>query len=250
MSRTISQADGIGNAANLADSIKIFADGANVDEMTQLAQSPYVRGLTTNPSLMRASGVTDYREFARKVLNNIGNLPVSFEVLADDPATIFRQAMDIASWGDNVYVKIPAMTTSGESLMTTSRRATEAGAKVNVTAVFTAEQAEQAVAALAGSTPGIISVFAGRIADSGRDPVFHVKNIVEMTASHPEIEILWASTRELFSITQAISAGADIITADPKLLAGISKTGTELEAFSKLTVKQFFDDANLAGYKL
>jgi transaldolase len=225
--------------------LKILADGANVQDMIQLAADPKIHGFTTNPSLMRKAGVTDYALFAKEVLANISK-PVSFEVIADDFSEMERQALLISSWGKNVYVKIPITNTKGEYSTELIYALSQKGVKVNVTAVLTTEQAEKAGYAVRG--PGIISIFAGRIMDTGQS-ARDAFNAARETMHH-ETELLWASTRELYNIRQAQQVHADYITVPSEILAKMSLLGKDLTEFSLETVKMFAEDAKASGYTL
>jgi transaldolase len=232
--------------------VKIFADGADLAGMREMAAKPFIAGLTTNPTLMRKAGVTDYRAFARQVLLAISDKPISFEVFSDDFAEMERQANEIASWGENVYVKIPVTNTRGEPAVPLVRRLAKAGVKQNVTALATLAQVRDVSAALAegGNTRAYVSVFAGRIADTGRDPVPIMASAVEVLRPHPGQELIWASPRELLNIFQADSIGCHVITVTHDLLKKLSLVGKDLDEYSLETVKMFHDDARAAGYTL
>ena len=230
--------------------VKLFADGASLDEMITLAAHTWIRGFTTNPTLMRRAGVVDYRRFGADVLAAIPDRPVSFEVFSDEFDEMESQAHSIASWGSQVYVKIPITNTRGESSAALIRRLSGRGVKVNVTAVMTLPQVEVAFEALRGGAPGTISIFAGRIADTGRDPVPVVCQAVRIVASEPTIELIWASPREILNVWQADAAGCHIITMTGDVLAKLPLAGKDLEAFSLETVRMFRDDAVRAGYTL
>ncbi len=230
--------------------VKVFADGADLENMISLAERPEIAGFTTNPTLMRKSGVDDYDAFARKVLAVITDRPISFEVFADDPAGMVRQARLIASWGRNVFVKVPVTNTRGESTVEAVRELTAEGVKLNVTALLTLSQVEEVTAALAGTQGAIVSVFAGRIADTGRDPVPLMASALEMTRAQRDVSLLWASPREIFNVRQADDLGVDIITVTHDLLAKLALFGKPLEEYSLETVRMFHDDAKSAGYKL
>lgn len=230
--------------------IKIFADGADRAQILRYKANPLIKGFTTNPTLMRAAGVTDYESFARGILDIVQDLPISFEVFADDFAEMERQARKITGWAANVYVKIPITTTRGESAMGLASRLSHSGVKVNVTAVLTLDQVRSAVDALGGGAPSVISVFAGRIADTGRDPVPAMAAGVELLSPHPNIELLWASPRELLNIFQADDVGCHIITATESVLSKLPTIGKELRAYSLETVQMFYNDAARSGYKL
>lgn len=230
--------------------IKIFADGADLATIQRMALDPRIRGFTTNPSLMRAAGVRDYREFGRAALDLVPHLPICFEVLADDLAAIGDEAREIASWGRNVYVKLPVTTTGGEFCGPVIRQLAREGVKVNVTAVLTLTQVTRVRAALDPKTPAIVSVFAGRIADTGRDPVAIMAEAREMLADRPAAELLWASPRELLNLFQADAAGSHIITLSADLLRKLDLVGKDLDVFSRETVAMFRNDALAAGYEL
>jgi len=230
--------------------IKLFADGADKAGMLEMARLPYVRGFTTNPTLMRKAGVVDYQAFAREVLREIADRPISFEVFSDEFSEMERQARLIAAWGPNVYVKIPVTNTRREPAYGLIRRLSEAGIKLNVTAILTLEQVREVGAALAGPTPSVVSVFAGRIADTGRDPVPLMAAAVELLRPYPREELLWASPRELLNVFQADAVGCHIITATNDVLKKLALVGKDLAEYSLDTVKMFHDDARQAGYSL
>jgi transaldolase len=231
--------------------VQVFADGADLAAMRRLADDPLVKGFTTNPTLMRQSGIDDYAAFSRAVLDAIPDKPVSFEVLADDDAAIRRQALTIAGWGDNVYVKVPITTTEGVPLTDVIGDLAGQGVKVNVTAVFTLEQVGAACAALKGGAPSVVSVFAGRIADSGRDPVPHMRAALALCrAADHRIELLWASPRELLNVVQADEVGVDIITVTEAIRTKLHLLGKDLAEFSRETVRMFKNDSDRAGYRL
>jgi transaldolase len=230
--------------------VKLFADGADLAGMLEIARHDYIKGFTTNPSLMRKAGVGDYEQFAIAVLRHIRDRPISFEVFSDELEEMTRQARRIATWGDNVYVKIPVTNTRGESTAAIVRTLAHAGVKVNVTAVFTLEQVDVVGAALRGGAPSIVSIFAGRIADAGHDPVPLLRAAREILAATPTAELLWASPRELLNIVQANDVGCHIITATNDLLAKLHLLGKDLAEFSLDTVRMFHDDARRAGYRL
>jgi transaldolase len=231
-------------------SIKIFADGADLSSMLALSRRPYIKGLTTNPTLMRQAGIADYKAFAADVLVAIDDKPISFEVFADAPTDIVRQARMIASWADNVYVKIPVTTTDGTSTNRIIAELSGEGVKLNVTALMTPAQVESVASALEPGVPAVISVFAGRVADTGRDPVPLMLECVDLLAAHENIELIWASPRELLNIYQADAIGCDIITVTTNLLDKLGLVGKNLDAFSLETVQMFYDDAKKAGYDL
>jgi len=230
--------------------VKIFADGANKADMLRLYGLPYIRGFTTNPTLMRKAGVTDYRAFALDVLQSIPDRPISFEVFADQFDEMERQAREIAGWGENVYVKIPVSNTRGESSVPLVRRLARQGVRVNVTAIMTLRQVRETADALAGGPPAYISVFAGRVADTGRDPVPLMSAAVSLLEDHPNIELIWASPRELWNIFQADAIGCHVITVTPEILKKLALVGKDLEEFSLETVRMFYADATAAGYRL
>lgn len=236
---------------SLADlNVKIFADGADVPGMVEMYRKPFIKGFTTNPTLMRKAGVTDYRAFAREVLAEIKDRPISFEVFSDDFAEMERQAREIAGWGDNVYVKIPVSNSLGEPSYGLIRKLSYAGVKLNVTATFTLEQTRDVVANLDPSTPACVSIFAGRIADSGRDPMPHMAAAVALLGQAPKAELIWASPREVLNVLHADLVGCHIITVTNDLLAKLSNWGKDLQQYSLETVKMFRDDALKAGYRL
>lgn len=228
--------------------VKIFADGAHLDSFAELSKLPYVAGFTTNPTLMRKAGVKDYERFAREVLDAIRGRPISFEVTADDFSEMERQARKIASWGPNVYVKIPVTNTRGEMSLDLIRRLAHSRISLNITAILTLDQVRDVSAALAGSTSSYVSVFAGRIADTGRDPVPVMAAAVELLRPYPNQELIWASPRELLNIFQANAVGCHIITVTSDLLGKLALVGKDLKEYSLDTVEMFFSDAARAGY--
>ena len=230
--------------------IKLFADGAEKNAMLELYAKPYIRGFTTNPTLMRKAGVADYEAFARDVLSCIKDRPISFEVFADEFDEMEAQANYIAGWGDNVYVKIPVTNTRREPSYGLVRRLTKAGVKVNVTALLTLEQVRDVSQALNGGAAAYISVFAGRIADTGLDPVPAMAAAVSMLRPYPNIELIWASPRELLNVFQAEAIGCHIITATPDILKKLTLVGKDLTDYSLDTVQMFYDDARKVGYSL
>jgi transaldolase len=230
--------------------IKLFADGADLDSMTTLYKNKRIKGFTTNPTLMRKAGVSNYQAFAREVLTQISDLPVSFEVFADDLPAMAAQAREIASWGDNVNVKIPVTNTKGEFTGPIIESLSAEGVQLNVTAVFTPAQTQAIAAVLAADTPAIISVFAGRVADTGLDPVPLMADCLSKIKDRPNIELLWASPRELLNVFQADEVGCHIITATPDLLAKLDGIGKDLDVFSLETVQMFYRDAQSAGYSI
>jgi transaldolase len=230
--------------------VKIFADGADLDAILALAEDKRIRGFTTNPTLMWKAGLTDYEEFAKRLLERITEHPISFEVFADDPGEMRRQAEMISRWGENVYVKIPVSTTSGESMAPLVRELSEAGVRVNVTALFTTAQVELITEAVTNGAPSCISVFAGRIADAGIDPVPIMKRSVEIMVQAPRAELIWASPREVLNVVQADQVGCHIITVTNDLLKKLDLLGKDLERYSLETVQMFHRDALSAGFTL
>jgi transaldolase len=231
-------------------STRIFADGADLQGMLTLAADPRIEGFTTNPTLMRKAGLVDYEAFARSLLAQIDKHPISFEVFADDTQEIRRQARLLASWGENVYVKIPVTTTAGDPLDQLARELSQEGVKVNVTALFTPAQVEAVTLAVSDGAPACISVFAGRIADAGVDPVPIVARAVEIVKAAPRAELIWASAREILNLVQANQVGCHIITLTHDLLAKLDGLGKKLEQFSLETVRMFHRDAVTAGFEL
>ncbi len=231
--------------------IKIFGDGADRAGILALYEARQVDGFTTNPTLMRKAGVTNYREFAQDILAVIRDLPVSFEVFSDDFTEMREQALTIAGWGPNVYVKIPITNTAGDSSANLIRSLSEAGVKLNVTAILSLNQVRIVADAIDPGVPAIVSVFAGRIADTGVDPVPIMRNAKEIIAAHkPQVELLWASPREILNIIQAQGANCDIITVSHELLKKRQLFGKELTELSLDTVKMFYNDALAAGYRI
>jgi transaldolase len=230
--------------------VKLFADGAEKKSMLELYANPVIRGFTTNPTLMHKAGITDYQAFARDILSVIRDRPISFEVFADEFDEMERQARIIATWGSNVYVKIPVTDTRRESACPLIKQLSHAGIKVNVTAILTLDQVSHVVEALAGGAPSNVSVFAGRIADTGVDPVPAMQEAVRMLQPHPQIELIWASPRELLNVFQADAIGCHIITATPDVLKKLSLVGKDLADYSLDTVKMFADDAAKSGFTL
>jgi transaldolase len=231
-------------------SIKIFGDGADLAGILDLCRKPYIKGFTTNPTLMRKAGITDYRAFAREVLDAVPDRPISFEVLSDDFETMRRQALEIAGWGENVYVKIPVTNTKRESACDLVRDLSRAGVKVNVTALLTLDQVREVARAIAGGAAAYVSVFAGRIADTGCDPVPMMSAAVKTLRAAPNAELIWASPRELLNIFHAESIGCQIITVTHDMLKKLSLVGYSLSEYSLDTVKMFHQDAAQAGYVL
>lgn len=230
--------------------VKVFADGADADGIAQLASNPVIKGFTTNPTLMRAAGVTDYACFAREVLPLVTGRPISFEVFADDFEEMERQARIIATWGEGVNVKIPITTTTGESSRDLLCRLAAQGIKVNVTALLTVDQVRTATSALAGGPPCFISVFAGRVADTGIDPLPIMRESLEIMAPHRNLELIWASPREILNVVQADAIGCHVITVTHDILKKLPLLGRPLEEHSLDTVRMFHRDAQAAGYTL
>jgi transaldolase len=230
--------------------VKIFADGADLPTMLAMARLPYIAGFTTNPTLMRKAGVADYRAFAREVLRAIPDRPISFEVFADDFAEMERQAHDIASWGENVYVKVPVTDTEGRPTDDCIRRLAKAEVKLNVTAILTLEQVQRVARALEDGRSSVVSVFAGRVADTGRDPVPLMTAAVDLLRPYPAQQLLWASPRELLNVFQADAIGCHIITATADILQKLALIGKDLTEYSLETVRMFHRDARQAGYTL
>jgi transaldolase len=230
--------------------VKIFADGANQRDILDLYRKPYIKGFTTNPTLMRKAGISDYRAFATEILAYIPDRPFSFEVFSDEFDEMEEQALEITTWGSHVYVKIPVTNTRGETACPLVRRLSQAGVKLNVTALMTLAQVRQVAEALAGGASSYISVFAGRIADTGRDPVPLMAAAVQVLADLPNAELIWASPRELLNIFHADSVGCHIITVTHDILKKLDLVGKDLDEFSLDTVKMFRRDALEAGFRL
>jgi transaldolase len=231
-------------------SVKIFADGADKAGMLEMYARPYIKGFTTNPTLMHKAGLRDYRGFAREVLDVIRDRPISFEVFADEFAEMERQAREIAGWGTNVYVKIPVTNTRREPAYELIRRLSNDGVQINVTAILTLDQVRCVTEALRSGAPSCVSVFAGRIADTGRDPVPLMAACVHVLRDAPRAELIWASPRELLNIFQADAIGCHIITVTNDILKKLSLVGKDLGDYSLETVKMFFDDGGKAGFTL
>ncbi len=230
--------------------VKIFADGADKAGMLEMYEKSFVKGLTTNPTLMKKAGITDYREFCKDILTSINDKPLSFEVFSDDFSEMERQALEIASWGDNVYVKIPITNTKQETCYALVEKLAKQKVKLNVTALMTLDQVRNVVASLDPNIPSYVSVFAGRIADTGYDPVPLMTTAVEILKVAPAAELIWASPRELLNIFQADEIGCHIITVTNDILKKLSLVGYDLNEYSLDTVKMFYADAVAAGYKL
>jgi transaldolase len=230
--------------------VKLFADGADKAAMLALYRNPLIKGFTTNPTLMRKAGIADYEAFARDILSEIRERPISLEVFADEFDEMERQARLITTWGPNVYVKIPVTNTKREPAADLIRRLSHDGIRLNITAILTLEQTRTVVDALAGGAPSNVSIFAGRIADTGRDPVPLMEKAVEMVSVHPGMELIWASPRELLNIFQADAIGCHIITATPDVLQKLALVGKDLDEYSLDTVKMFHSDAVKSGFKV
>ena len=230
--------------------VKLFADGADKSGMLEMYRKPFVKGFTTNPTLMRKAGVSDYRGFAREILDAIPDRPISFEVFSDEFDEMERQAREIATWGENVYVKIPITNTRREPAYDLVRALSHEGVKVNVTAMMTLDQVRAVADAVRGGAPSCVSVFAGRIADTGRDPMPIMAESVRILADVPGAELIWASPRELLNVFQAEEVGCHIITATNDILKKLDLIGKDLADYSLDTVKMFFNDARQAGFAL
>jgi transaldolase len=230
--------------------VQVFADGADKASMLDLYRQPYIKGFTTNPTLMRKAGITDYERFALDILQHIPDRPISFEVFADDEPEMERQARKIARWASNVYVKIPVTNTRREPMYDLIRRLSADGIQINATALLALEQVRHVAKALKGGAPSYISVFAGRVADTGRDPIPLMKSALEIMAPEPNCQLVWASPRELLNIFQADEIGCHIITVTSDVLKKVSLIGKDLLDFSLETVRMFHDDAAHSGYTL
>jgi len=230
--------------------VKIFSDSADQASIVELSRQPWIQGFTTNPTLMRKAGVTDYESFGRALTRRIPDRPFSFEVLSNDFSEMEQQALRIATWGENVYVKIPITDTYGQSAAPLVARLAKQGVKVNVTAIMTLQQVDDVLPGLKDGPPSNISVFAGRIADAGVDPLPILRGALARIYDYPQIEMIWASPRELFNIVQADQIGCHIITVTPDLLKKLPLIGKDLTQYSLETVKMFVDDARGAGFVL
>jgi len=230
--------------------VKIFADGADLKVISELSRHPLIKGFTTNPSLMRKAGVTDYRAFAGECLRLVPDRPVSFEVFSDEFQEMERQAFEIASWGKNVYVKIPVTNTRREFAGPLIGRLTRAGVQVNVTALLTNQQVQEVLVFLSPETPSFVSVFAGRIADTGRDPNPLMAEAIRQLKANPQSELIWASPRELLNLFHADAIGCHAITVTREILAKLPLVGKDLDEYSLDTVKMFYQDAVQAGFRI
>ncbi len=228
--------------------IKIFADGADKEGMLDMYAKSFIKGLTTNPTLMNKAGIRDYKSFALDILSEIKDKPISFEVFSDDFVDMERQAYEIASWADNVYVKLPITNTKRETCYALVEKLAAQKVKMNVTALMTLNQVRDVVATLDPNVPSYVSVFAGRIADTGRDPLPLMIAAVDLLKSSPAAELIWASPRELLNIFQADAIGCHVITVTNDILKKLSQVGYDLDKFSLDTVKMFYSDARAAGY--
>jgi transaldolase len=230
--------------------VKLFADGADKDGMLEMYANPIISGFTTNPTLMKAAGIKDYKSFALDILSHINDKPISFEVFSDEFDEMEKQALDIASWAPNVNVKIPITNTKSQSSVDLINNLSEQGVSVNVTAMMTVAQVESVLSGLSKGPGGFVSVFAGRIADAGQDPLPVMTEVVEILDDYKNIELIWASPRELYNVVQADSIGCHIITATNNILKKLPTLGKDLDRFSLETVQMFYDDATEAGYTL
>ena len=230
--------------------VKLFADGADKNGLLEMYANPLISGFTTNPTLMKVAGVADYKSFAQEILSHINDKPISFEVFSDEFNEMEKQALDIASWASNVNVKIPITNTKSESSVNLINNISEKGVSVNVTAMMTLEQVKSVLPGLSNGPGGYVSVFAGRIADAGQDPLPIMSEVVEILQNYPNVELIWASPRELYNVVQADSIGCHIITATNNILKKLPLLGKDLTEFSLETVKMFYNDAKDAGYKL
>jgi transaldolase len=230
--------------------VKIFADGADKAGMIEMYNKPYIKGLTTNPTLMKKAGITTYECFAKDILSTITNKPLSFEVFSDDLQEMKRQALKIATWGENVYVKIPVTNTQKVSTCPIIKELSDSGVKLNITAIMTLEQVRDVVLSLNPEISSFVSVFAGRIADTGIDPQLLMSAAVEITKLKPKAEVIWASPRELLNIFHAEQIGCQIITVTNEILKKLSLVGKSLDEYSLDTVKMFYDDAAAAGFSI
>jgi transaldolase len=247
--RTLEQTASLNGAAPPLR-VAVYFDGASLTDMEEAMRRGVVEGFTTNPTLARKAGVRNYREFAREALARVEDLPISFEVLADDLPGIGGQAREIASWGRNVYVKVPVCTTKRQSTLPVIRELSAEGVKVNVTAVMTLSQVASVLEMLQPGVPGIVSIFAGRVADTGRDPCPMMREAVAQRGGRAELKVLWASPREVLNVYQADACGVDVIVLTADLLAKLALRGKDLEEFSRETVEMFYEDGLRAGYAL
>jgi transaldolase len=230
--------------------VKVFADGADLGGIIEMYKNPLIKGFTTNPTLMRKAGITDYEGFARKLLEQVTDRPVSFEVFADDFPAMITQGRKIASWGKNVNVKVPVMTTRGEFTGPVLKALSTEGVILNVTAIMTVDQVRAVAAVLKEEVAAIVSVFAGRVADTGVDPIAHMTTCKMALLSRPKAELLWASPREVLNVFQADKVGCDIITCTNDMIAKLALTGKDLMEYSRETVQMFYKDATASAYAI
>ena len=230
--------------------VKLFADGADKAGILEMYRSPRIDGFTTNPTLMRKAGITDYVAFAKDILKEIPDKPISFEVFADEFGEMERQAVEIADWGRNVYVKIPVMNTKRKTSYDLVRKLSQAGVQLNITAIMTLEQVRKVAEAVQGGSSSFVSVFAGRVADTGVDPIPMMQEALELLKTAPNAELLWASPREVLNVYQAETIGCHIITATNDILKKLELNGKNLDVYSQETVQMFFNDAQAAGFNL
>ena len=230
--------------------VKLFADGADKAGILEMYRSPRIDGFTTNPTLMRKAGITDYVAFAKDILKEIPDKPISFEVFADEFGEMERQAVEIADWGRNVYVKIPVMNTKRKTSYDLVRKLSQAGVQLNITAIMTLEQVRKVAEAVQGGSSSFVSVFAGRVADTGVDPIPMMQESLELLKTAPNAELLWASPREVLNVYQAETIGCHIITATNDILKKLELNGKNLDVYSQETVQMFFNDAQAAGFQL
>lgn len=230
--------------------VKIYADGADLKSMLEEYNKGIVSGFTTNPSLMKAAGIKNYRDFGKEVLKEIKDMPISFEVFGDDEETMLKEGRELYTWSENVYVKIPVVNTKGEFNGNVIKTLADENVKLNITAIFTFNQVKDVLSVLNKDTPAIISIFAGRIADAGVDPIGIMKEVIELSREYPKVEILWASCRELYSIIEANNIGCDIITVPNNILKKFDLIGKDLQEYSIETVRDFFKDANSLGFSI
>ena len=231
-------------------SVKLFADGADKDVILEMYENPQIDGFTTNPTLMRKAGIVNYASFAKDILRKISDKPISFEVFADDFIEMQKQALKIAEWGENVYVKIPVMNTKRQPSFNLIRKLSEEGVQLNITAIMTLDQVCKVVKSVHGETSCFVSVFAGRIADTGVDPIPMMQDALELLKTTPNAELLWASPREVLNVYQAEAIGCHIITATNDILKKLNLKGKNLSDFSQETVRMFYNDAKEAGYEI
>ena len=230
--------------------VKLFADGADKAGILEMYDNSQISGFTTNPTLMKAAGIKDYKTFSLDILSHIKDKPISFEVFSDEFHEMEKQALEIASWAENVYVKIPITNTKSKSSKDLIERLSNSGVKLNVTAMMTVDQVQNILPALTNSPASYVSVFAGRIADTGKNPLNIMQNVLELLKNYPKTELIWASPRELYNVVQANDIGCHIITATNDLLKKLPLLGKDLDEFSLETVQMFFDDAKEAGYSI